>query len=35
VNGDPTRDISGLADPDTRLSLIMSRGSLVKNILPN
>jgi imidazolonepropionase-like amidohydrolase len=35
VNGDPTRDISVLADPDTRLSLIMSRGSLVKNILPN
>jgi imidazolonepropionase-like amidohydrolase len=35
VNGDPTRDISVLADPDTGLSLIMSRGSLVKNILPN
>jgi imidazolonepropionase-like amidohydrolase len=33
VNGDPTRDISVLAEPDTGLSLIMSRGSLVKNIL--
>jgi imidazolonepropionase-like amidohydrolase len=35
VNGDPTRDISVLADPDKRFSLIMSGGSLVKNILPN
>jgi imidazolonepropionase-like amidohydrolase len=34
VNGDPTRDISVLAEPATGLSLIMSRGSLVKNILP-
>lgn len=34
VNGDPTRDISILAEPATGLSLIMSRGSLVKNILP-
>jgi len=35
VNGDPTRDISVLTDPGTGLSLIMSRGSLVKNTLPN
>jgi imidazolonepropionase-like amidohydrolase len=34
VNGDPTRDISVLAEPATGLSLIMSRGSLVKNMLP-
>ena len=35
VNGDPTCDISVLAEPATGLSLTMSRGSLVKNILPS
>jgi imidazolonepropionase-like amidohydrolase len=35
VNGDPTCGISVLAEPATGLSLIMSRGSLVKNILPS
>jgi imidazolonepropionase-like amidohydrolase len=33
VNADPTRDISILAEPAARISLIMARGSLVKNIL--
>jgi len=34
VNGDPTRDISMLAEPQVSISLIMARGSLVKNSLP-
>ena len=33
VNADPTRDISILAEPAASISLIMARGSLVKNIL--
>ncbi len=33
VNTDPTRDISILAEPAASISLIMARGSLVKNIL--
>jgi imidazolonepropionase-like amidohydrolase len=33
VNGDPTRDISVLAEPDKGLSLIMARGSIIKNLL--
>jgi imidazolonepropionase-like amidohydrolase len=33
VNADPTRDVSILAEPVASISLIMARGSLVKNIL--
>ena len=33
VTGDPTRDISLLAEPEASISLIMARGSLVKNML--
>jgi imidazolonepropionase-like amidohydrolase len=33
VTGDPTRDISLLAEPEACISLIMARGSLVKNML--
>lgn len=33
VNADPTRDISILTEPAASISLIMARGSLVKNIL--
>jgi imidazolonepropionase-like amidohydrolase len=33
VSGDPTRDVSVLAEPAANIGLIMTRGSLVKNIL--
>ena len=31
INGDPTRDLGVLADPDTNLALIVKDGVVVKN----